>query len=73
MGHSTGSTVAIAKERMTTAPLGLGRRHQNFEAQAKVNCRFLGVDNVCPKHWLMTLIPKGLVPTRATTPPPPPG
>lgn len=69
MGHSTGSTVATEKERMTTAPSGLGRRRQNFEAQAKVNRRFRGVGSLCPKHWLMTLIAKGLVPTRATTAP----
>lgn len=40
MGHSTGSTVAIAKEQMTTAPSELGRRRQNFKAQAKVNRSF---------------------------------
>lgn len=68
MGHSTGSTVAIAKEQMTTAPSGLGRRRQNFKAQAKVNRRFQGVGSLCPKHWLATLMAKGLVPTRATTP-----
>lgn len=59
--------MAIVKERMTTAPLGLRHRRQNFEAQAKVN-RFRGVGSLCPKHWLVILMAKGLVPTRATTP-----